>query len=292
MAINYIISGNGTMTIVLNNESHSVGYDHPNYIHIKECLVNNDEESMIPLLNIPESILNYTDENVTIEAGVLKYKDEEIHNSLTERIMTMMRDGFPFQPMIKFLGNILENPSNRAVQELYTFLEHKNLPITEDGCFLAYKAVNKNYMDKYSGTFDNSVGQSVTMQRRKVDDNCNHGCSDGLHVGALDYVEGYRNEGNEDKVVIVKVNPQDVVSVPTDSECQKVRCCSYEVVADYTGPLKEQVHHAQDGTAWSIGDFMEFMNMQMSNSENPLVGEDSDWSIDSDSAQNDYFSDN
>ena len=292
MAINYIISGNGTMTIVLNNESHSVGYDHPNYIHIKECLVNNDEEGMIPLLNIPESILNYTDEDVTIEAGVLKYKDEEIHNSLTERIMTMMRDGFPFQPMLKFLGNVLENPSNRAVQELYSFLEHKNLPITEDGCFLAYKAVNKNYMDKYSGTFDNSVGQSVTMQRRKVDDNCNHGCSDGLHVGALDYVEGYRNEGNEDKVVIVKVNPQDVVSLPTDSECQKVRCCSNEVVADYTGPLKEQVHHAQDGTAWTIGDFMEFMNMQMSNSENPLVGEDSDWSIDSDSAQNDYFSDN
>lgn len=292
MAINYIISGNGTMTIVLNNESHSIGYDHPNYIHIKECLVNNDEESMIPLLNIPESILNYTDENVTIEAGVLKYKDEEIHNSLTERIMTMMRDGFPFQPMIKFLGNILENPSNRAVQELYSFLEHKNLPITEDGCFLAYKAVNKNYMDKYSGTIDNSVGQSVTMQRRKVDDNCNNGCSDGLHVGALDYVESYRNEGNEDKVVIVKVNPQDVVSVPTDSECQKVRCCSYEVVADYTGPLKEQVHHAQDGTAWTIGDFMEFMNMQMSDSENPLIGEDSDWSVDSDGAQNDYFSDN
>tara|TARA_R100000700_G_C3154631_1_gene132239 strand:- start:208 stop:1086 length:879 start_codon:yes stop_codon:yes gene_type:complete len=292
MAINYIISGNGTMTIVLNNESHSIGYDHPNYIHIKECLVNNDEESMIPLLNIPESILNYTDENVTIEAGVLKYKDEEIHNSLTERIMTMMRDGFPFQPMIKFLGNILENPSNRAVQELYSFLEHKNLPITEDGCFLAYKAVDKNYMDKYSGTIDNSVGQSVTMQRRKVDDNCNNGCSDGLHVGALDYVESYRNEGNEDKVVIVKVNPQDVVSVPTDSECQKVRCCSYEVVADYTGPLKEQVHHAQDGTAWTIGDFMEFMNMQMSDSENPLIGEDSDWSVDSDGAQNDYFSDN
>ena len=292
MAINYIISGNGTMTIVLNNESHSIGYDHPNYIHIKECLVNNDEESMIPLLNIPESILNYTDENVTIEAGVLKYKDEEIHNSLTERIMTMMRDGFPFQPMIKFLGNILENPSNRAVQELYSFLEHKNLPITEDGCFLAYKAVNKNYMDKYSGTIDNSVGQSVTMQRRKVDDNCNNGCSDGLHVGALDYVESYRNEGNEDKVVIVKVNPQDVVSVPTDSECQKVRCCSYEVIADYTGPLKEQVHHAEDGTAWTIGDFLQFMNMQMSDSENPLIGEDSDWSVDSDGAQNDYFSDN
>ena len=292
MAINYIISGNGTMTIVLNNESHSIGYDHPNYIHIKECLVNNDEESMIPLLNIPESILNYTDENVTIEAGVLKYKDEEIHNSLTERIMTMMRDGFPFQPMIKFLGNILENPSNRAVQELYSFLEHKNLPITEDGCFLAYKAVKKNYMDKYSGTIDNSVGQSVTMQRRKVDDNCNNGCSDGLHVGALDYVESYRNEGNEDKVVIVKVNPQDVVSVPTDSECQKVRCCSYGVIADYTGPLKEQVHHAEDGTAWTIGDFLQFMNMQMSDSENPLIGEDSDWSVDDDGAYNDYFSDN
>jgi len=264
--MNYIISGSGTMTIVVNNESHSIGYDHPNYLSIKECLVNNDEQGLIPLLDIPLSILNYTDGDIDIKDGILSYKEEEIHNTLTERIMTMMRDGFPFHPMLKFLENVLSNPSNRAVQELYTFLENKNLSITEDGCFLAYKAVRKDYTDKWTGTIDNSVGQTVEMQRRKVDDNCDVGCSDGLHVGAIEYVEGYRCETQEDRVVIIKVNPSNVVSVPLDSECQKVRCCSYEVVADYAGPLKSVVHKS-DGSQWTQEEFAQFMNMMMLNEQ-------------------------
>ncbi len=266
MSMNYIISGNGTMTIVVDDSSHSIGYDHPNYLAIKQCLVDGDEEAIVPLLDIPQSILNYSDGDVEIDNGILKYQGEEIHNTLTDRIMTMMRDGFPFKPMLNFLVNLLENPSNRAVEELYTFLENKNLPITEDGCFLAYKAVTSDYKDKWSQTIDNSVGQKVQMQRRKVNDNCNIGCSDGLHVGALEYVEGYHCESKEDKIVIVKVNPSEIVSVPLDCECQKVRCCGYEVVADYKGALKEVVHKS-DGEAWSDEEFEEFMNMMMGNEE-------------------------
>ncbi len=273
--MNYIISGSGTMTIVINNQSHSIGYDHPNYLRIKECLVSNDEESIVPLLDIPQSILNYSDGDVEINNGVLFYKEEEIHNTLTERVMTMMRDGFPFKPMLKFLENILQNPSNRAVQELYSFLENKNLPITEDGCFLSYKAVNQNYTDKWTGTISNSVGETVEMPRRKVNDNCSVGCSDGLHVGAIEYVEGYRSESDGDIIVIVKVNPQDVVSVPLDSQCQKVRCCRYEVVANYEGLLKSVVHKT-DGSNWTDEEFEEFMNMMMLSESSDSTTEDGD----------------
>jgi hypothetical protein len=73
------------------------------------------------------------------------------------------------------------------------------------------------------------------MPRFGVDDNCSVGCSNGLHVGAIDYVKSYGGPG--DKVVVCKVNPADVVSVPLDSEHQKVRCCRYEVVAEYNGDL-------------------------------------------------------
>ena len=230
--MNYIVSGTGVMTIVVDNKSYTVGYDHPNYMAIKECVVNNDESKIEELIDIPSAIEDYAEGKVTVTDGVLRYDGEEIHNSLTDRIMGMMRTGFPFEPMIKFLANVLENHSNRAVQELYTFLEHKNLPITEDGCFLAYKAVTDDYKDKWTGEIDNSVGQTVSMQRRKVNDDCGVGCSDGLHCGALEYVESYRAEHAGDRVVIVKVNPKDVVSVPTDCECQKVRTCEYQVNAD------------------------------------------------------------
>ena len=277
--MNYIVSGNGTMTIVVNNESHTVGHDHPNYMAIKECLGNTDDAPLIPLLDIPKSILNYTEGKVDIKDGILQYDGEEIHNALTDRVMQMMRDGFPFKPMLNFLANVLENPSNRAVEELYSFLEHKNLPITDEGCLLAYKAVTHDYKDKWSGTIDNSVGQQVGMKRRKVDDNCDVGCSEGLHCGAIEYVEGYsRITGDpetEDKVGIVKVNPRDVVSVPLYCECQKVRTCSYEVVADYEGPLNQPVHH-QNSQEWSQEDFARFMSAMMGQEDREEYDEQ-DW---------------
>jgi hypothetical protein len=168
------------------------------------------------------------------------------------------------------------------VQELYTFLEHKNLPITEDGCFLAYKAVTSDYKDKWTQQIDNSVGETVSMQRRKVNDDCGMGCSDGLHCGALEYVEGYRSEHSGDRVVIVKVNPKDVVSVPTDCECQKVRTCEYQVIADYEGPLESLLHKGEDGQAWTEDEFAHFMNglMGSNNQEESDEQDNLDWEID------------
>ena len=265
--MNYIVSGNGTMTIVVDNQSYTIGYDHPNYLAIKECVNNNDSENIVSLMDIPSAIENYAEGKVSVTNGILRYEDEEIHNTLTDRIMSMMRDGFAFEPMIKFLANVLENHSNRAVQELYTFLENKNLPITEDGCFLAYKAVTSDYKDKWTNKIDNSVGETVSMQRRKVNDDCGMGCADGLHCGAIEYVEGYRSEYNGDRVVIVKVNPKDVVSVPTDSGCQKVRTCEYQVIADYEGPLESLIHKGEDGQAWTEDEFAHFMSGLMGTSD-------------------------
>jgi hypothetical protein len=52
-------------------------------------------------------------------------------------------------------------------------------------------------------------------------------------------VEGH---AGGDKIVIVKINPQDVVSVPLDENCQKVRVCFYEVVAEYQGVLTRPLY--------------------------------------------------
>ena len=135
-----------------------------------------------------------------------------------------------------------ENPSDHAITELFDFMQHKHMPITDDGCFLAYKAVNKDFKDKWSESFDNSVGNTVEVERDRVDSNRDRGCSNGLHVGAVDYVKEYGNEDDGDQFLIVKVNPMDVVSVPTCSRYQKLRCCKYEVVALFTDPIKDSVH--------------------------------------------------
>jgi hypothetical protein len=126
------------------------------------------------------------------------------------------------------MENLLENPSKRSVDELYGFLEKNNLPITPDGHFLAYKKVRNDYKDVYSGTMDNSPGQVVTMPRNKVDDDKDRTCSVGLHFCS----EGYLNHFGGERVVIVKVNPRDVVSIPSDYNNTKGRACQYEVIGE------------------------------------------------------------
>lgn len=165
---------------------------------------------------------------IDVQAGVVTYKGQEVRNSLTDKMLEMLEEGFDLAPMSKFLNNLMQNPSMRAVNELYGFLEKGNLPITPDGCFLAYKAVRNDFKDIHSGTMDNSVGQTVSMARNAVDDNKDRTCSYGLHFCSVEYLKSFANrDGN---VVILKINPRDVVSIPSDYNDTKGRACKYEVI--------------------------------------------------------------
>ena len=232
----------GNLTLVINNQSYQVLPDHLNYKMILEKLPTGTPEDLLELIDIQKAVAIFSDGIVEIKNGQVLYEGEEVHGSISKRILEFMSNGLPFQPLINFLNNIMENPSMQSQKELYDFLEHENLPITEDGHFLAYKAVRSDFKDKYRGTFDNSVGQVCTMQRAKVDDDRSRGCSDGLHAGALNYVAGYGSLEGGDKIVIVKINPKDVVSVPSDSNCEKLRTCRYEVVGEYAGELLKPLY--------------------------------------------------
>jgi len=218
--------------IYLNGKMHNVGKDHPNFEKIKDALKKETYDLLENLFDIPKAIVSFALGKVTVDNGVVLYDGVELNNVLTQRILSLMNEGFGFSNMIAFLENLKLNPSKRSVDQLYSFLEHRALPITEDGCFLAYKAVKSDFMDKYSGKFNNSVGSIVEMNRNEVDDDPSSACSQGLHCGAMGYVRGYH--GGDGRVVIVKVNPRDAVSVPLDHNCEKLRVCRYEVVAEMT----------------------------------------------------------
>jgi hypothetical protein len=234
----------GNLTLVLNNKSYQVLPDHINYRMILEQLPTATEEELLEIVDIQKAVASFSDGLVEIKEGTVLYDGEEVHGSISKRILEFMSKGLPFQPLVNFLNNLMTNPSMQSQQELYDFLEHEYLPITEDGYFLAYKAVRNDFKDKYRGTFDNSVGKVVEMRRAKVDDNRSRGCSDGLHAGALNYVASYGSVDAGDRIVIVKINPRDVVSVPTDCNCEKLRTCRYEVVGEYQGELLKPLYSA------------------------------------------------
>ena len=234
----------GNLTLVLNNRTYQVLPDHINYKMILEALPTATSDELLEIVDIEKAVSTFSDGLVEIKNGKVMYEGEEVHGSISKRILEFMSKGLPFQPLVNFLNNLMENPSMQSQKELYDFLEHEHLPITEDGHFLAYKAVRSDFKDKYRGVFDNSVGQVCKMTRAKVDDNRARGCSDGLHAGALNYVAGYGSLESGDKIVIVKINPSDVVSVPSDCNCEKLRTCRYEVVGEYQGELLKPLYSA------------------------------------------------
>jgi hypothetical protein len=213
------------------------------------------EKEVLQLFNKGVNVTDYLKDNerVTFDGQNVYIDGEVLHDVIVDRIRKIAELGLPVEQLLKFISNIHKNPSFNSRAQLYGFLEHGDIAITDDGCFIAYKAVRNDYKDKYSGKFDNSVtGVPIVMDRSKIDDNPNNHCSSGLHVGSIKYagVGGYYHDGG-DRTMLVKVNPKDVVSVPNDHSCQKCRVCEYLVIGEVDSPLQETLYTA-DGEPYPV----------------------------------------
>lgn len=194
---------------------------------------------LIPALAEPERQFEGTGIELRGESLFEEANGEAIPQELYNRILALKKDGHSFEPLLKFWDNLKQNPSFNARQMLFKFLAHNGHPLTLDGCFIAYRGVREDFKDKHTGTIDNSVGAKPSMDRALVDDNPNNTCSSGLHVACYEYARGFGEQ-----LVEVKVNPTDVVCVPTDYNGTKMRICAYEVVALCKKQLDEPLYNA------------------------------------------------
>ena len=229
-AIPYLLQGKNII-LVIDSKSYTISKDtHISYGKIVDALKAQDWDALRDLVEPKKAIVNFGAGNVAISTdNKVTWKGQPFHNALATRMIEMYQDGFPIDPMVRFMENLMENPSKRSVGQIYGFLEKNNLPITEDGHFLAFKRVRRDYLDVHSGKIDNSVGKIVEMARNAVDDNPESTCSSGLHFCSESYLGHFG--GQSDPVMILKINPRDVVSIPVDYNGAKGRCCRYEVVA-------------------------------------------------------------
>lgn len=150
-------------------------------------------------------------------------------------MLVLRASGFDVKPLSNFLKRLLKNPSRTAIQECYPFMEKADVTIDEEGYIIAYKKVRNDYFDIYSGTVNYNIGNIVEMPRNEVDDNRSNLCSDGLHFCSFSYL-GHFGSGAGNRVLIVKVDPADVVSIPADYNDAKARACRMEVI----GEIEEQ----------------------------------------------------
>lgn len=230
MNVNYIIGGD-SLTVFFEGQPYTINKQAHTYGLVLTAIKNNDVNALRNSLNIRQGIAQALTKGssasrVRIEQDQIFYDDREVTGLISSRIFEVIRLGLDVKPMIRFLENLMTNPSKRAVDELFGFLEACKLPITDDGHFLAYKRVRADYRDVHSGTMDNSVGQVLEMPRNLVDEDKNRTCSSGLHFCSYEYLSSFGG----DRIMVLKINPRDVVAIPTDYNNSKGRTCRYEVV--------------------------------------------------------------
>ena len=145
----------------------------------------------------------------------------------------------------RFAARLMKNPSASARSQLFAWLAAEGFTLTKDGLIVGYKGVTEDYRSVHSGREQVSVvaqdgtteihqghipypvGSTVTMERRLVNDDRNQGCSVGLHVGTYHYASGWGHT-----VLLVLVDPADVVSIPKDCNNHKMRVTKLVVAAE------------------------------------------------------------
>lgn len=240
-----------SLTVVVREDNgkiqaHSTTKANPRWNDIIDALRSNDAVLLVDLMSVKTLVERFTDANVDIKDGNVFFKGRPLHGLDVDRLLEYIRDNVPYQRLLRFLNLKQANPSYRSINELYKFLEHREMTLTEKGTIIGYKGVREDYYSimgntatvMVSGTTDsgghilNKVGETVRCDRSCVCDDYRQGCSPGLHIGSLAYAKGWGP-----RVMVVEFDPADVVSVPDDCECQKLRACAYKVIGEYSGSL-------------------------------------------------------
>jgi len=236
MSIAYSITPN-SINVLLDGRMRTINSTHTNFNAVSAWLkkyaanpVKGQLDKLRDLLDIRAFIAKITEGRVKIGDTIVTFDGKEMKGVMVERMLGMLRDGFDVRPLARFMEKVLSNPTLTAQDEIFLFMESGNLPLTADGDFLAFKKVNPDFKSIYDGRTDHSIGSKPYEPRETCDTSRSNTCSRGLHFCSFPYLSQY--QGTEGHVVIVKVNPADVVAIPYDYQNTKGRAWTYEVIGE------------------------------------------------------------
>ena len=248
----------GSLSVVCDSKQFTMRSENPLFGQAVEAYRREDWDSLMGYMNPEQAVREYLFDydGITVSNGAVYFAGSAVHSLCVDRILQFCDSGFSPMPLVKFLSKLQKNPSRRSVEELYRFLERNELTVTTNGNFLAYKAVRSDMYSKTAGDAKllkgkddgkgrifNGVGEEIEIYRNNVDDDANRGCSYGLHAGTLSYAQDFG--GSDAVLLIVEIDPTDVVSVPHDCDCQKLRTCRYKVVDICTQRLDRPVYDSK-----------------------------------------------
>jgi len=241
MKLPYTITNSGA-SVLVDNRMRTVPSTGVHFERLRTELRKpvHDVALISELVDLKRFIAKHTLGRVAVGDQEVRFDGVKVGNVVAERILEILHAGEDIEPMALFLANLMLNPLESAQSELFLWLESGNMPITPDGHFIAFKKVRNNYFDIHSGTVRYMPGDTPTMLRSGVDPNRYNECSSGLHFCSWSYLSNFGGGGGGNRVVIVKINPADVVAIPTDYNFAKGRTFTMLVLGEV--PEEETQH--------------------------------------------------
>ena len=253
-----------------NNEVYSFSYE-DEYTTIdklaKEFINNKDDEGVLEDLikkydnkrfakEILDDYLTINGE-INLYGNTLFFDNKKLDNTTSNIIVTeLLNNGkIPKKTLLNFLEKLYNNTSSYVRSQFLPWIAYTTqkgntlFSIAPDGDVLGYKGFylneDKEMVSVHSGfaivngkeeygQIRNLPDDIIEMPRDMVEDDPSVGCSTGLHIGTYEYASSFAGS----HMMLVKFNPKDIVSVPTECEAQKIRVCKYKVIGRIEEPIK------------------------------------------------------
>ena len=144
----YLITGSSATVIrLVNGESatYQINKTHPKFKDVVASIVAGAYEDAITEIDKKELIKKYIVGLLTIENNQVKYAGKVLNNKITNRMLDDMNSGGTFHKHLgSFMDRAMNNVSDKSVEELWDFIEHNDIQLTEDGMLIGWKKVTKN----------------------------------------------------------------------------------------------------------------------------------------------------
>ena len=130
-----------SIVVFYEGKPYSVRKDNANFEPLKKAIFEARYDDIPQYLDIAKAVEDFVQGDVEVRDEVVYYKGKHrLHGVVVDKLLEMLRSGMKDStPITNFISALMENPSSNSVDQLYTFLGYKSLPITPQGMVLGYK---------------------------------------------------------------------------------------------------------------------------------------------------------
>lgn len=271
--VSYIISDK-SLTMILDDDRINIakgshGFEQASH-HLQYSTDHNVD--FLRKLSQPKSAVEHlSDGKMSLNDGGYQINNVTVPKELKNHIHNLRRKNYDVTIIERFLDKVMQIPNTyqdangltrqnpwaeQTRQSIFGFLSSNGYVITDDGDFLAEKIVSSDYgslrRDSSGNRVYYHVGTNPELPRYACDHNPDKTCSSGLHVCSDGYHFGSFSPRSDlsDKLLICKINPKDVVSIPDEYGMNKIRVCKMHVLkeSEIRGSLRDMYFENKDDT--------------------------------------------